>query len=229
MNHVDEIARSSERIASLITEDNFTSQVPSCPEWTLFDLVSHIGEVQNFWSHSILEAIADVPWPGGVSKPDSPGSAGKWLRVQTQSLIDAINSTAVTSPCWTWWGDPQTASAVARHQVQEAELHRWDGELALGKPNSIPLHIATDGIPEFLHVHRFAIQKLDLPHIHLVSSDAKDNWHLNDGAASTIAVNGNASDLLLFLSGRLPIDKLRVTGDSKGLNTLIDALPEINT
>ncbi|MEO8363841.1 MAG: maleylpyruvate isomerase family mycothiol-dependent enzyme, partial [Ilumatobacteraceae bacterium] len=212
MIYVDEIARSSERIAGLITKDNFTSQVPSCPEWTLFDLVSHIGEVQNFWSHSILEAIADVPWPGEVSKPDSPGNAGKWLRVQTQSLIDAINSTAVTSPCWTWWGDPQTASAVARHQVQEAELHRWDGELALGTPNSLPLHVATDGIPEFLHVHRFSIQKLELPHIHLVASDSDADWHVNDAASETVAISGTASDLLLFLSGRLPVDKLRVTG-----------------
>lgn len=229
MIYVDEIARSSERIAELITVDNYASPVPSCPEWTLFDLVSHIGEVQNFWSHSIMEAIADVPWPGEASTPNSPVNAGEWLRVQTQSLIKAINSTADTSPCWTWWGDPQTASAVARHQVQEAELHRWDGELALGIPKPIPLHLATDGIPEFLHVHRSAIQKLDLPHLHLIASDSAKSWHLNEGMAEMIGISGTVSDLLLFLYGRCSIDTLNVAGDPDGLNRLIDALPEINT
>lgn len=229
MNHVEEIARSSERIAELITVESYQFNVPSCPAWTLLDLVAHIGEVQNFWSQCIREGNANAPWPGEGSKPDSPQDAGKWLRIQTRSLVDAIESMPDTSPCWTWWEEPQTALAVARHQVQEAELHRWDAELTVTTPSPLPLEIAIDGIPEFLHVHRFSIQKLQLPHIRLVASDANANWNLNESAGNTVGITGTTSDLVLFLTGRCPIEKLSVVGGSDGLKSLIEALPEMNT
>lgn len=229
MVHAEEIARSSARMAELITAENSDANVPSCPQWTLLDLVAHIGEVQNFWANCIREGNANAPWPGAGSKPDSPQDAGKWLRIQTRSLIDAIDSTEDKSPCWTWWDEPQTALAVARHQVQEAELHRWDAELAVSTPSPIPVEIATDGIPEFLHVHRFSIQKLELPHIQLIASDADTNWNMNESAGNTVGIIGTASDLVLFLTGRCPIEKLSVVGKPDQLNAFVEALPEMNT
>lgn len=228
MDHVDQIARSSERIAELITAENSNAKVPSCPEWTLLDLVAHIGEVQHFWANCIREGNANAPWQGEIAKPDSPRNAGDWLRTKTRLLIEAINSTPGDSPCWTWWDEPLTALAVARHQVQEAEVHRWDAELAVASPTPIPVEIAIDGIPEFLLVHRGAIQKLKLPHIQFSATDSADNWHVNEGEADTIAISGTASDLVLFLFGRRPLDKLSAIGKPEQINALVDALPEIN-
>lgn len=228
MNHVAEIARSSERIAQLLVSENYAKKVPSCPEWTLLDLATHIGEVQQFWSHDIRAGAATSPWQGELTGPDSHIDAADWLRHQTQSLIDAISCTPATAPCWTWWGEPQIASAVARHQVQEAEIHRWDAELAVAEPSPIPLEIAVDGVPEFLHVHRFAIQELELPHIHLAASDTTGEWHINETATDTTGIIGTASNLVLFLTGRYPIEKLEVSGNSSALHSFIKALPEIN-
>lgn len=228
MDHVKEIARSSARIAELLTAKNYEKNVPSCPEWTLLDLVTHIGGVQEFWSHCIRQGNADAPWQGAESKPDSHKDAAEWLRGQTQLLVDAINDTAGTSPCWTWWKEPRIVSAVARHQVQEAEVHRWDAELAVANPSPIPFEIAIDGIPEFLHVHRFAIQKLELPHLHLIASDEGGEWHIHQTASETMRITGSASDLLLFLNGRHPIEQMEVVGNSDSLRSFIDTLPEIN-
>lgn len=228
MVHVEEIARSSARIAELITAENSDAKVPSCPEWTLLDLVAHIGEVQNSWANCIREGNANAPWQGEVAKPESPQDSGTWLRAQTRLLIDAIESMSDTSPCWTWWGEPLTALAVARHQVQEAEVHRWDAELAVSTPSPIPVEIAIDGIPEFLHVHRASIQKLKLPHIQLSATDSTGNWQVNEGQVDTVAISGAASDLVLFLFGRCPVDKLSVAGKSDQINALVEALPEIN-
>lgn len=119
------------------------------------------------------------------------------LGFQTQLLLDAINHTLGSAPCWTWWGEPQIASAVARHQVQEAEIHRWDAELAVSEPSPIPLEIAVDGVPEFLHVHRFAIQELELLHIHLVASDATGEWHINETATDTTGIKRGKPDHLI--------------------------------
>lgn len=228
MVHVEEIARSSARIAELITAENSAAKVPSCPEWTLLDLVSHIGEVQSFWANCIREGNPDAPWQGEGAKPDSPQESGKWLRAQTRLLIDAIESTSDTSPCWTWWGEPLTALAVSRHQIQEAEVHRWDAELAVSTPSPIPVDVAIDGIPEFLHVHRDAIQKVKLPHIQLSATDSKGSWHINESEIDTVTISGSASDLVLFLFGRCPVDKLSVGGNPEQINALVEALPEIN-
>ena len=89
--------------------------------------------------------------------------------------------------------------------------------------------IAIDGIPEFLHVHRFSIQKLQLPHVRLVASDANSNWSMNESAGNTVGITGTASDLVLFLTGRCPIENLSVVGSADGLRSLIEALPEMNT
>lgn len=228
MIHVEEIARSSARIAELISAENSNARVPSCPEWTLMDLVAHIGEVQSFWANCIRERNATAPWQGEVAKPDSPRDSGKWLRAQTRLLIDAIETTPGVSPCWTWWGDPLTALAVARHQVQEAEVHRWDAELAVSTPSPIPVEIAIDGIPEFLHVHRDAIHKLKLSHIQLSETDSNGSWDVNESQVDTVSISGTASDIVLFLFGRLPINQLSVAGKPNQILALVEALPEIN-
>ena len=228
MNHVEEIARSSARIAELLTAENYQKKVPSCPEWTLLDLVTHIGEVQEFWSHCIQEGNISAPWQGEVKGADSHLDAAEHLRYQTKLLIDAIQCTPSTAPCWTWWEEPLTVSAVARHQVQEAEVHRWDAELTVAAPSPIPLEIAVDAISEFLQVRRSTIENLKLPQIHLVASEVNSEWHLGDSATGNIRIVGLASDLILFLSGRCLIEKFEVSGDSDALKRFIDSLPEIN-
>ena len=101
--------------------------------------------------------------------------------------------------------------------------------MAVTKPLPIPLEIAADGIPEFLHVHRFAIEKLELSHIHIVASDASGEWHINQDATDTTGIIGTASELVLFLTGRYPIEKLKVSGNSDTLQSLIKFLPSINS
>ena len=54
-------------------------------------------------------------------------------------------------------------------------MHRWDAELAIGQPAPLPLEIASDGLTEFLGVHRFSIEELKLPHIQIEASDVEGN------------------------------------------------------
>lgn len=229
MNYIDAIAISSARIANILTVENRGMKVPSCPEWTLLDLVIHVGRVQQFWSHNIREANADTRWSGEIMMPETDGEASVWLRNQTESLVDAIDHSSDNSPCWTWWEEPRTAKAVARHQVQEAEVHRWDAELTIGRPNPLPLEIAIDGLTEYLFVHRFAIENLRLPHIQFDATDTDGNWHINAIGNPTVTASGTASDLALFLNGRLSTESLTIEGDPEGLQRFESAIPKINS
>ena len=229
VTYLDAIENASERIAEIASEHNLDAKVPSCPDWTLLDLVTHLGHVQEFWSHSIREQNTNRHWSGERTHPSSPEGAAEWLRQQTRKLCDSISSVGSEAPCWTWWGEPRNAGAVARHQDQEAEVHRWDAELAVGAPSPLTHEIAVDGLSEYLLVNAGAISELDLSRMDLVPDDAEGDWHIGESVKSTTSIRGTASDLVLFLYGRRSISEIKVHGASKDLMRLVDALPRINS
>lgn len=229
MKYVDSIKRASARIADLVNEQNASTVVPSCPDWTLRELVIHLGEVHEWWAANIREANPEKHWEGVRTKPASPESSVDWFRAQTAALVSAISESELGSPCWTWWEAPRTLEAVARHQVQEAEIHRWDAENAVGEPNPIPLEISVDGISEFLSVHRSSIEDLDLPGLRFEATDSDEAWIINPENQIESTTSASASDLVLFLNGRLGLAAVGVSGSRSGLEKLVAATPEINS
>jgi len=202
-------------------------RVPSCPDWTLRDLVTHVTEVQNFWSVAVATGPSeDAP---AVAAPP-PG-----LATATEALLAALRAAGPEAACWTWWGSsgtPMTAGAVARHQVHEAAVHAYDAQLAVGRPQSVPAPIALDGIAEFIGVSlgssgewphdpaRVAVHTTEGPSFELDLSST--GARLLDGPTTARErIRGSASDVLLTLYGRLPLDRLRTEGDRTVLRQLL--------
>ena len=137
---LEAIREASARFAGTIERrgvDGLDANVPSTPEWSLRDLAHHVGEVQRFWAENVRVANPDGAWPGKVAPPTDDVLAG-WLRQATASLCDALEAAGPAAPCWTWWGEPATAGAVARHQVQEIAVHAWDAEAVGGVARPAP-------------------------------------------------------------------------------------------
>lgn len=229
MDNIELISQFAERIASLVTPENESIKVPSCPEWSLLDLVLHLGEVHEFWAANARAANVDQPWRGERSNPRGSGDEIAWCRRQTADLVSALNSYSAESPCWTWWAEPRTVGAVERHQVQEAAIHCWDAENAIGTPGPISLDVARDGIAEYLHVHRFGIEDLDIKGIKFQEIDSENVWYINPDRAVESTVTASASDLVLFLHGRLGLKHVKIEGDSGGIEKFCIAAPEINS
>ena len=83
------------------------------------------------------------------------GDLLEWSAESTRMLLAALGQVGPDADCWTWWplsDAPQTAGAVARHQVQEAGVHAYDAQEAIGKIEPIPAAVAVDGVGEFLQV-----------------------------------------------------------------------------
>ena len=76
------------------------------------------------------------------------------MRTSTQELLDALRTTSFATPAWTWWIENRTVGAIARHQVQEAAVHRWDAQSAIAPPEPLAPEIAEDGVDEFLWIAR---------------------------------------------------------------------------
>lgn len=130
--------------------------VPGCPDWSLRDLVAHLGEVQRFWAAAVAAGPSDKPVEDEAVEGATPsGDLSAWSRESTATLLAALEAAGPDAGCWAWWGAsgmPLTAGAVARHQVQEAAVHAWDAQQAAGAAQPLPTAMAVDAVDEFLRV-----------------------------------------------------------------------------
>ena len=212
-DRVAAIAAESARIAELAATTAGAARVPGCPEWGFVDLVAHIGEVQRFWAANIEAANPDAHWGGKQEPPDGSDLAG-WMAASTERLIAAVRTAPDSSPCWTWWGEPRTAGAVVRHQVQEAAVHRWDAESVSGAPAPLAPGVADDGVAEFLAIMVGEAASGLVGEITLRSVDTAGEWKIGDPSKPARAlIRATASDLVLLLYRRLTVNAVDTDGD----------------
>jgi uncharacterized protein (TIGR03083 family) len=210
---LDWIARESEAFAAVLEAGDLDARVPGCPEWALRDLAGHLGRVQRFWA-AVVRVGADTKPPRPEIHPpaDAPGLAA-WMRASTQDLLGALRTTDPATPAWVWWRDDRTVGAIARHQVQEAAVHRWDAQSAVGPPQPLEQPVADDGVEEFVWIAR---QLRDPAPLTLTLTDAGREIAASD-EPSVVTVSASASDLVLLLHGRISTDDVRVEGDRDAL------------
>ena len=212
-------------------------RVPGCPDWTLDDLIYHLGTVQRFWA--VVTRLAEPSAPPTAEQRgdmDPRGDLLEWSAASTALMLDALRAAGPDSPAWTWWaasGAPLTAGAIARHQVQEAGVHAYDAQESIGKPEPLPAAVAVDGVAEFVSVGlashgawphrpaRVAFHATEGPSWVVDLSPAGVQLDPAASGEAVTTVHGSASDLVLALYKRLPTADLRVDGDRGVLADLL--------
>jgi uncharacterized protein (TIGR03083 family) len=151
------IQAESDRFAAVVAGCRPTEKVPTCPGWTVKDLLGHLVTVQSFWAvvigdHLDGAAVADHE----RSRPPLPDdlAALQALRSQaTTDLLTALRSRDDSEPAWSWFEADQTVGFTWRMQTHEATMHRVDAELAAGLPVSpVPPEVAEDGVDHVVDV-----------------------------------------------------------------------------
>jgi uncharacterized protein (TIGR03083 family) len=241
MDFLAAIRRDSDRFYAAAEGADPARQVPSCPDWTVADLVWHLAEVHWFWGTDV-ETRATDPEAVEAGKPDRLADYGELVafgRAQADRMIQILDATPDDVPVWSWALDESdhTAGFVRRHQVQEAALHRWDMENAVtGQPAPIEPDVASDSIDEVLAITLPWGVRADKPlpgSVHLHCTDTEGEWLVHpDGRVEAVhakgdaAIRGSASDLLLALYERVPRSRVEVIGDRAVADEL---LARINT
>jgi uncharacterized protein (TIGR03083 family) len=223
LDDLQAIRANSTRFLSVVDGADLDVGVPSCPEWSVRTLVEHLGRVQRFWADNVRAGDPLQPSRREHRAPASDDGLVEWMRGSTDELLDALEHSSPDAPCWTWWGVPRTCGAVARHQVQEAAVHRWDVEGAVGDPTPIDTAVADDGVAEFLETVLGATASTLLGSVSLVSEDTGGRWIVGDQRGSHAVVRASASDLVLLLYGRIPQADVEVEGDATRLRELLGA------
>jgi uncharacterized protein (TIGR03083 family) len=228
-------------LASLVGEvPDLSADVPTCPGWTIADLVRHTGTIHR-WATSIVatRATSRMALPEAESPWESADGWAQWLSAGTAPLLAALLAAGPVAPVWTW-GPGRTSGWWARRILHETTVHRADAQLALGTGDPVidPV-VAADGIDEFL----FNLPSARRPYHHLASLPAGASMHLHatdsDGEwlirftgdssgiawsrgheKATVAVRGTVTELLLVTYGRIPRsdERLAVFGESSVLD-----------
>lgn len=229
MDLVAAIRRESRRFYEIAEGADPVGRVPACPEWSVADLVWHLGEVHWFWSTDI-ETRPTAPDELEAVKPERPAGLDGLVsfgRTQADRLVHVLETTSDDEPVWTWAlaDADHNVGFVRRHQVQEAAVHRWDLEHATtGTASPIDAEAAADSIDEILAITLPWSVRDDEPlagSVHLHCTDIEGEWLIEpDGRVSRghlkgdVAIRGSASDLLLGLYRRVPLAGLEVIGDA---------------
>src|SRR3954468_7410462 len=122
--------------AAVASAPRLEAQVPTCPEWTLLDLVQHLGNSHRRWAATVAAGPADAPpdetiWKGAPATAFDCDALLSWSAASTEQLLSALRKSGPDRGCWTWWvgsQSPQTCGAVARHQLQHVAVHTYDAQ-----------------------------------------------------------------------------------------------------
>jgi uncharacterized protein (TIGR03083 family) len=210
------------------------ARVATCPDWSLSDLVEHLGNVHWFFGTIAERRLQD---PGEVGERPAPGTGealAGWAREQGERIVRVLSGADPAEAVWTW-APPHDMSFIIRRMTHETAVHRVDAETTTpGGPGAIDASLALDGIDEFLTLFLPRALREHGPlgvSVHLHCTDAAGEWLIRpDGSwiegheKGDAAIRGAASDLLLGLWRRVPLDALDVVGDRDAAERLIAAI-----
>ena len=199
--------------------------VPTCPDWTVRDLVAHQGMVHR-WAAALVRGEADVD-------PDAFEAAGRdcadpleWLRDGVIVLAETLTRAPADTTALVFLNDaPAPREFWARRQCHETTVHAVDAlSASLGRPPRadetwIDPAVAVDGIDEllggFLTRPRSQLRCDDDAVLVVAPDDAPDWWRVDLGPRPAVTsrrtgpresgdweLQGTAVDLYLSLWNR---------------------------
>jgi len=104
--YVAEIEASTAGLAEILGEYDLSLPIPTCPEWTLRQLVTHVGRAHR-WAAEITRTRSDafIPFrevPDG-KLPDGRAEQCAWLRAGAARIVDAVGE-AGSDHVWSFTG-----------------------------------------------------------------------------------------------------------------------------
>ncbi|HEY0518509.1 MAG TPA: maleylpyruvate isomerase family mycothiol-dependent enzyme [Ilumatobacteraceae bacterium] len=237
-------------LASAADEAGLDAAVPTCPGWTVNNLVLHLGEVHRWATAAIANRatkLGEVPldFLGPIPERDA---TIEWFRSGAVMLRDTLAAADPSIEYAAFLANPITPRVRfwARRQTMETCVHRVDAESAVSRCTpfapAIAPDVAIDGIDEFLtgFLPRARTPlRADMPHTLEIAPDYSDHrWTVTisdelpitvRGIAETTGerhciLSGSASDIYLALWNRTSLDGLTIDGDRTPIDLLRDSV-----
>ena len=153
----DESARLSAGADRVLPSD----PVPTCPQWTVHELVEHLGGVQRWAAAIVTGGLLRNPPDDEVATlfapPDDRAKLLPWFRQGARELVLALRAAPDDLRALVFLKNaPPARRFWARRQAHEATIHRVDvlaarlGRIPSTAEAAIPTALALDGIDELI-------------------------------------------------------------------------------
>ncbi|MGV9800875.1 maleylpyruvate isomerase family mycothiol-dependent enzyme [Mycobacterium sp. NPDC003449] len=200
--------------AVALADRDLTGPVPTCPGWTIADLLGHLWSIQS-WVRQILRTreVGQIPDPA-----TDPTQAVADFIDGIPDYLTAMRAIDADEPCWGLGPKPRRAGFWIRRQAHEHAVHHADLHRALGTDPELDPAFAADGADEILSIMyprqvRLGRSEPVADPIRFRTTDTGDEWTIGDGEP-TATVTATAADLYLGLWKRLDLlDNSRIEGD----------------
>ncbi|WP_019925311.1 maleylpyruvate isomerase family mycothiol-dependent enzyme [Nocardia sp. BMG111209] len=226
VDYLASIETDGKALAAIATRHDLELPVPTCPGWTLGDVVAHVAGANRWMTTCVsagLTAQERILPPG----PADRGELLRWSDESLEELLSALEATPPDHPVWTPIRGPFPSVWWRRKAALEVAIHRTDAENAAGADRTvIDARLALDGIDEyaeeFLPLMLHAVpQPPPVTSVLLSPTDIDDTRVLSlipagdhrDPGAPTVELVASASDLLLWIWNRVPDGTLTSNGD----------------
>ena len=222
-----------ERFIAATAADGLAREVPSCPDWTLRELVAHLARTFGTISRRANSAEAPPPGEFGQTVELDAGEdvLGEFEEAVTKTAT-SFDGLRLDTPAWNPAPLAKTAEFWFRRLMCETAVHRWDAQMAGAATEPIDGMIAAAGIEEAFDALVPMGRRTDDSSVsgvlQLFATDIDRQWfvRLREGRESLLdsdsidvdnttiqaSASGTASDLYLALWGRLPVDVLDLAG-----------------
>ncbi|MFF2555392.1 maleylpyruvate isomerase family mycothiol-dependent enzyme [Nocardia sp. NPDC058058] len=226
------IVEHTRRLAESAAAAGPDAAVPTAPEWTVSDLVRHVGQTQHWVAEIIERRITDpTQLPGEMAVlPADPHRWPQWLAESAQRVADACSDDALDAPVFNPAGDERSGTRFwLAGMLNESVVHGVDAANAAKRTVDIDPAIAAALIGNhfaMLTSPTWELQRAASAHA-IRGTGQRLQWAATDltgdaggwfverqpGGASwlpgirpaDVTVSGPAQSLLLILTRRLPL------------------------
>jgi uncharacterized protein (TIGR03083 family) len=221
-----ELERQATGFVEVVARADLGAPVPTCPGWTMADLVRHHGTSQRRVEHVVRHLSLEPVWARDVAT-GVVGDDAAWFAAGVPPLLATLRSADPDAEVWTN-GRDQHVRYWARRILFEAVVHRADAALAVGLEPEISDSVGVDGVEELLtNLPCFSWvaerqRALDPGRLLRFEAASGQAWTINavcdpvDGDPAVV-VRAAAGDLLLLVYGRIGLedDRVGVVGDRR--------------
>ncbi|MFC4857028.1 maleylpyruvate isomerase family mycothiol-dependent enzyme [Actinophytocola glycyrrhizae] len=230
--HLESFAVQTKTFADWVHDKDPETPVPTCPRWTLADLVSHVGGTQRMVATLVGQRLTDpsAAFAATDTGPADPARWRAWLTETETAATEAFDSVTDDTPVWDPSGADSGVPFWARRLFGEITVHRADAAVAVGARYDVaPEHAVTaiddwletltspgyaQARPEFVDAIPDTGQSL-----HFHATDTADGWLVRrkpdlvvlerTHAEADATARGPAAELLQVLTRRRPLDDAR--------------------
>jgi uncharacterized protein (TIGR03083 family) len=146
------VAEQTKTFADRVHGQDPSTPVPTCPEWTLAELVGHVGATQRMVAILVGGRLTDptAAFTDMDTGPADPAAWRDWLADTSAAALEAYRGVTDSTPVWDPSGTAPGVPFWARRLFGEIVVHGVDAAIAVGAPCEVAPEHAVEAIDDWL-------------------------------------------------------------------------------